>query len=264
MYSASASVLAPQRRAASLPNPWPSFVARQIEFRRGELTFVAGSPGSGKSSLALALAVQSGVPTLYLAADTTRTTTNIRLLAMLANIDQHQAEQHMYSNPEWASQVLAQASHITFDDDSSPTLSKIELLFEAYAEMWGGWPELIILDNAGDVVGEGSDEFGWLRALPRIARTWGQKMNAAMVVLHHTREERHPFECPPLSALQGKIGPAPSLVLTVNGLHTPGLLAVAPVKHRHGTPSSDGGNPVFLRFDPARMQVTDLQGGEWQ
>lgn len=264
MYSAAASVLRPVVRAASLPNPWAGFSARHVEFRRGELTFIGGPPGSGKSSLALALAVKSGVPTLYLTADTTRTTVNIRLIAMLADIDQHQAEQLMFDDPQWASQVLAQARHITFDDDSAPTIDKIDLTFEAYAELWGQYPELCVLDNAGDVVGEGADEFGWLRALPRIARTWAQRHQLSMVVLHHTREERHPEICPPLSALQGRIGAAPSLVLTLNATDTPGLLAVAPVKHRHGEPSNNGANPIWLRYDAARMQLDDVDMvAEW-
>lgn len=262
MYRAHATVLKPNRVAATVPNNWPSFSARHVEFRKGEVTFIAGEPGSGKSSLALALAVRSAVPTLYLAADTTRYTTNVRLASMLTGVDQHRIEQIMLDNPEWSSQVLSQARHITFDDNSAPTIGYIEEVFEAYGELWGQYPELIVLDNAGDVVGQGDNDMAWLAALPRIARDWAQKCEAAMVVLHHTREQNHHGICPPLSFLRGKIGAAPSLVLTVNSHHTPGLMAVSPVKHRHGKPDKDGSDPVWLAYDPASMTIAEPQGGD--
>jgi len=261
VYRAHATVLKPNRVAATLPNNWPSFAARHVEFRKGEVTFIAGEPGSGKSSLALALAVRAQVPTLYLAADTTRYTTNVRLASMLTRVDQHRIEEIMRENPAWASQVLSQADYITFDDDSAPTVDKIGDLLEAYGELWGQYPELIVLDNAGDVVGQGDSEMQWLAALPRIARDWAQKADAAMVVLHHTREQTHQGICPPLSFLRGRIGAAPSLVLTLNSHHTPGLMAVSPVKHRHGKPDKDGTDPIWLAYDPASMTIEEPPGG---
>lgn len=265
MYRAHATVLKPRTVTPVLPNNWPSLSARHIEWRRGEVSFIAGEPGSGKSSLALALAVRTGVPTLFLTADTTRATVNKRLVAQLTGVDQHKAEALMEANPEWTSQVLSQVSHITFDDDSAPTVDKIEDLLESYGEMWGQYPHLIVLDNASDVVGQGGDEMSWLAALPRIARDWAQRCEAAMVVLHHTREQQTHGICQPLSHLRGKIGAAPSLVLTLNSKHTPGLLAVSPVKHRHGRPDSDGIDPVWLGYDAATMRISEVEvgGDEW-
>lgn len=261
MYRAHATVLKPNNVAPTLPNNWPSFSARHVEWRKGEVTFIAGEPGSGKSSLALALAVRAAVPTLYLTADTTRDTVNVRLVSMLTGVDQHRIEEIMQNDPAWASQVLSQASHITFDDNSSPTVQWIEDLLDAYGELWGNYPELIVLDNASDVVGQGESEMQWLAALPRIARDWAQKCQSAMVVLHHTREQQHHGICQPLSHLRGKIGAAPSLVLTLNSHHTPGLMAVSPVKHRHGKPDKDGTDPIWLTYDPASMSIGELGGG---
>jgi predicted ATP-dependent serine protease len=257
MFFAHAAVLTPRVPALVIPNNWAGLQARGIGFRRGELSMIAGPPGSGKSSLALALAVRSGVRTLYLSSDTTRETVNLRLIAMLMGMPQSQAEAHMEADPNWASQVLAHVNYISFDDNSAPSREYIEDLMSAYEELHGLPPELVIVDNLADVVMDGQDEYGGLRSLTRDLRQYARESTAAFIALHHTREVAHGGVCPPAWTLHGKTSQVPVLILTVNGMAQPGLMAVSPVKNRWGMPD-DGSNPVWLEYLPELMQINDL------
>lgn len=252
------TVLIPDKQVVTVPGMYPSLAARGVGLRSGEIAVIAGPPGAGKSTLALALAVRGKVPTLYFSADSTENTQRVRLLAMLLDVDQAEAEEAMKSDREWASSVLAGASHIVWDTQSNPTLEHIELTIEAFREAMGEDPGLVIIDNAGDVSFDSGDEFGSLRTLMRELRWFARDTGAAFCILHHTREgEGNP--APPQSSLHGRISQVPALVLTVTSTSEPGFIGVCPVKNRYGKANPGGNDPVWLRYEPANMQVQDLE-----
>lgn len=258
MYFAHAAALTPRVSAPTIQNPWRALSQRGIGFRRGELTMLAGPPGSGKSSVALSLAVQAGVPALYLSSDTTRETTNLRLIQMLTSISGAQAEEFSGGDPLWASQILSQARHISFDDNSAPTVGYIESLIEAYIVVHGIAPELLVVDNLADVViDEGDGGFMGLKALTRDLREFARTYQASVLVLHHTREVTHQEICPPQWTLSGKVSEVPALILTINGQHTPGLMAISAVKNRWAKPDG-GADPAWLSWNPEVMELVDL------
>ena len=112
---------------------------------------IAGPPGAGKSTLALAIAVNANVPTLYISADTHSHTMSLRLLAMLTKLPQGEVEPMMDNDREWAAQMLKPADHIMWEFDSAPTLKDIEDAILAARERLGDDVRLIVLDNAVDV-----------------------------------------------------------------------------------------------------------------
>ena len=71
-----------------LPPAFAAFERAGIILRRAEITMVAGTPGAGKSSVALAIAAKSKVPTLYFSADTNAHTMAMRLVAMSGRMTQ--------------------------------------------------------------------------------------------------------------------------------------------------------------------------------
>lgn len=253
------AVLQPNRAAASLPGMFPSLVERGISLRRGELSMLAGAPGSGKSSVSLALAVRCHLPVLYFSADTTRENITIRLLSMLTGMDQRQAEEAKKADPVWASQVLEQAKHIAIDPNSSPSLEHIENSINAFRE-FGTDPALIVVDNAQDVAFDTGDTWQALHTLMRELRWFARDTDAAVLVLHHTRQESYHGAAPPLHSLQGKISAVPALVMTINA-DQEGFIGLAAVKNRYGKASPAGNDVCWLSFDPATMTINDL-GGE--
>lgn len=246
------------RGGAIVPVPFRSFADYQISIRRGEVTMFAGPPGAGKSTLALSIAVLSGVPTLYASCDTHEATMALRTVAMVTGLSQNEVENRMRQDPSWAAGILSkQASHISWMFDASPSLSDLADEVALYREINGDNMRLLVVDNAIDILHESGDEFGSLRSLMRELKWWARDTGAAVLVLHHTSEQYHGNPCPPRAALHGKIAQVPSLICTLANGHE-GLLPVAPVKNRYGPADPSGSTALWLDYNPSTMQIKDI------
>ena len=213
-----------------LPSCFFVFEKLQIVFRRSELTMIAAEPGTGKSMLALAIALKTGVPTLYFAADTSAHTMAMRLASMVSGKPQSESEHLLETDPGWTKQVLSKGKHIQWSLDSSPSLEDIVLETKAFEELWGCAPHMIVVDNISDVAGEGGEEYATLKAITKELKILAREKNSAIIVLHHTSESVPGKPCQPRSSILGKISQIPAMILTlgVNGSH----LASAVVKNR--------------------------------
>lgn len=221
---------------------------------------IAGPPGAGKSSIALTVAVQSHVPTLYVSCDSHESTMALRTISMLTRMPQADVEAAMVTDPDWAASVIRDhAGHIKWMFDASPTLGDLEDEINCYRLVMGDNPQLVVVDNAVDVTHESGDEFSSLRSLMREVKWWARDTGAAFLILHHTSESYHGNPCPPRAALHGKIAQIPSLVLTVSS-DQPGLMAVASVKNRYGPADGSGQSALWLDYHPSTMQIKDLEG----
>lgn len=246
------------RGGTVLPVPFPSWADNGVTIRRGEVSMIAGAPGAGKSSLALAIAVASQVPTLYVSCDSHEDTMTLRTLAMLTETPQAEVEKHMHASPEWAASVMKEhASHITWMFDASPTLGDLEDEINAYRMVKGADPHLVVVDNAVDVTHDTGDEFSSLRSLMREVKWWARDSGAAFLILHHVSESWNYRVAPARSSLHGKIAQIPSLVLTVAS-DEPGFMAVAAVKNRYGPADASGNTAMWLSYNPSTMTLRDV------
>lgn len=241
----------------AMPSVFRTFDNNQIILRRAEVSMIAGQPGAGKSTLALALALRMQAPTLYLSADTNAHTMAMRLYSMIEGVSQSEAEKIISEHPDIARQKLAKASHIYWSFDSNPGLGDIDDEVTAIEEMLGEPPALIVVDNLMDVAMDGGEEFGGMRSAMKELKYLARDTNAAVLVLHHTKESYSADPCPPRSAVQGMVNQLPALILTL-GQHQ-GLMAVAPVKNRYGKADPSGNTPVWLQFNPEYMFIADLE-----
>jgi replicative DNA helicase len=187
-----------------LPSSFKAFEANKIIIRRSEVSMFAGAPGAGKSTLALALALKTNVPTLYISADTNAHTMAMRLASMISGKSQSDVEQKLNTDVGWTKAVLQKGSHIVWSFESSPTLEDIDEEVQAFEELWGCSPSLIVLDNLMDVATDGGEEFASMRAIMKELKFLARDTNAAIVVLHHTSEAVPGNPCQPRSAIQGK------------------------------------------------------------
>ena len=241
-----------------LPTVFRTFDATKIIIRRAEISMIAGTPGAGKSTLALALALRSKVPTLYISADTNAHTMAMRLLSMITGKPQGDAERLLNEDVEGSRKTINEASgHIFWSFESAPTLADIDQEVLAFEELWGCAPTLIVVDNLMDVANDGGEEFAGMRSTIKELKYLARDTNAAVLLLHHTKESYTGDPCQPRSALQGMVAQLPALICTV-GTNALGFLAVAPVKNRYGKADPTGATVCWLQFNPEIMDVSDI------
>jgi RecA-family ATPase len=241
-----------------LPTVFRTFEINKIVFRRAEISMIAGTPGAGKSSVALALALKAKVPTLYVSADTNAHTMAMRLLSMITGKTQSDVEILLETEVATSRKCINDnAQHIFWSFDSSPTLDDLDQEVAAFEELWGCSPTLIVIDNLMDISNDGGEEFANMRSTLKELKYLARDTNAAVVVLHHTKESYTGTPCQPRSALQGMVAQLPALICTV-GSNAPGFIAVAPVKNRYGKADPSGDTAYWLNFNPEYMDVSDI------
>ena len=245
-----------------LPAPFQAFARAGIVLRRAEVTVIAGTPGAGKSSVALHIAARLKQPTLYFSADTNAHTMAMRLISMTGKMTQQAAENLMKNNPDTAESILSENNHLFWSFESSPTLKDLDEEVSAFETIWGRSPTLIVVDNLMDVALDGAEEFAAMRQIMKELKYLARDTNAAVLVLHHTQEGSQGYPCQPRSALQGKVAQVPAMVLTVGQQMLPtGLdmyLCIAPVKNRYGKADQTGNTYIQLSFDPESMYLEDI------
>jgi predicted ATP-dependent serine protease len=241
-----------------LPTVFRTFDVNKIVIRRAEVSMIAGTPGAGKSTLALAVALRTKVPTLYISADTNAHTMAMRLLSMISGQPQSMAEQMLIDSVEESRKTINEHSgHIFWSFDSAPTLADLDMEVSAFEELWGCPPTLIVIDNLIDISNDSGEEFAAMRSTIKELKYLARDTNAAVLLLHHTKESYPGNPCQPRSALQGMVAQLPALILTV-GSNAPGYIAVAPVKNRYGKADPTGDTSFWLQFNPEVMEVSDI------
>jgi len=242
-----------------LPTVFRTFDANKVVLRRAEVSMIAGTPGAGKSTLALAIALRTKVPTLYVSADTNAHTMAMRLLSMITGRTQSDAEFMLAEQVDESRKIINENSgHIFWSFESAPTLADLDMEVLAFEELWGCAPTLIVVDNLMDVANDSGEEFAGMRSTIKELKYLARDTNASVLVLHHTKESYPGNPCQPRSALQGMVAQLPALILTV-GSNAPGFIAVAPVKNRYGKADASGENSFWLTFNPEVMNVSDIE-----
>lgn len=215
---------------------------------------IAGQPGAGKSLLALwmvlAWAHHHDLRGIYFSADSAELGQASRALAMLMmNLTVREAELMLESDDAWAHAQMQKADRLfwSFEDDLS--YDNINDEIEAFAELFGEYPDFIVVDNLTDVEGQADDEWATQRRALKALTQMARQTDSATIVLHHTSEDDRIKEnpCPPRRAIQGKCSQKPALIWTVadKGKRRP----VAVVKDRFGKSDKTGETAVWFRLD---------------
>jgi DnaB-like helicase C terminal domain len=237
-----------------------SLTAAGVVFRRGQLVLVAAGPGTGKSAFTLTLALRAYVPALYFSADSDAFEQLVRSICILTGASVEDARRAVLSDDLTAVAPALTGVPVRFNYDASPSLDTIESTVEAYEEVYGEYPHLIVLDNVTNIRTETSEEgdpFAGLEGLMDYAHTMARETSACVIGLHHVTGPYNDADKPiPLSGVKGQITRVPEMVLTI---HRPDedTLGVSAVKNRGGKPDPSGRSFTDLRFDGSRMHISD-------
>lgn len=237
--------------------------------RKGQLTLIGAGPGSGKSAV-IQYILQKGnglIPshperlvnrTFYFSADSDQTTMWKRSAAIATGHTQDSIDEALFANriEVFEQAVNRSASHMRFDYNSSPSDSYILDSIDAYASVWGSYPEVIVVDNLKNIAIDGAEgEFQALEEACGFLHDLARDTNAAVVALHHVTGENEDGRKPiPLSGLRGKVSKTPEVVLTLHRRET--SMFMSPVKNRNGVADASGQWLLPIQVDLSRMIFT--------
>lgn len=240
----------------ALPQVFASLTAIGVRLRRGQLAMLASAPNAGKSMTALVMAIRMQVPTLYFSADTDAHDSLLRAAAHVTGETLDGVEAGMEADADRYLGHLDSLRHISWCFDPGPTLEDIDLELQAYIEVQGEPPALIVIDNLINVSMDDADEFRGLRLIMAALHHLARESGACVLVLHHvTGEFDGTDKPPPRRALHGKVAHLPEVILTLAG--NGAFIGIACVKNRSGASDPQALNPVWLKADFERAQITD-------
>lgn len=226
----------------------------------------AGAPGAGKTTAALIMAIRTGVPTLYFSADSDEITMAARAASVVSG--------HRYQNVR-ASQIHGLYGDLYGEkindlpirfvfDPSEPSMNDIGHAITAWVELWGEYPQLIVIDNLWNMSNDTGDEWSGMRQIVKSLHWLARKTKACVWLLHHTSEQNPEWisSAPPRGAIQGKLAQLPEVILTMAS--NEGYLWVAIVKNRHGKSDPHARSPLQMIVDFVTMRLWDermMEGG---
>lgn len=247
-----------------LPVVFQSLADAGTRFLKGQLCLICAAPGVGKSAFILSYAVKAKVPTLYLSADSDGFTQLSRMVSILTGQTTEAAMAMVREERLNGAGALVDELPIRFRCDSPILFSTIEDSLEAFAQEFGDYPSLVIVDNITNVRAEqnAEDPFEGLESLTdelhRIARETG----ACIVGLHHVTGPNNTGSAPvSLAGIKEQIGRVPEVVITLHRVSSEfgsDVLNVSTVKNRSGKADPSGRSFVGLAFDGATMSIKDL------
>jgi hypothetical protein len=237
---------------AFLPPVFLALEQAKIRLRSGTATFVAGPPGAMKTGLVLYWVLRLNKPTLFFSADCEPFEIVERSAAAMTG----DTMEKVRVNPEAYGEILREnAGNVRFVYEDSPSYEDVEMEVAAYVEVYGAFPEIIVIDNLMNLVGEAEGEWAAHRDHARVIHKLTRITKAALVVLAHMSDDRaDPTTPAPRSKLMGKIGALPKVILSLALRETsPGVwtLLVGPVKSRWGPADASGQTYATLFVDPS-------------
>lgn len=250
-----------------IPTGWKALDNAGIVFRRGQLVLIAAGPGTAKSALTLALTIQSEVPSMIFSADSDAFTQMTRSISILTDIPLSETTEMVLTEsiPPDISKLMSSVP-LRIDYESSPSPDDIEEILEAYWELFGEYPTLIVIDNITNVSGVGGEDDDYstgLEGLMDYLHSMARETAACVIGLHHVTGPYNDGDKPiPLSGVKGQIARVPEMVLTLHKRRVDEetmILCISKVKVRGGQPDPSGNTWAELAFIGSRMSFRDVE-----
>jgi hypothetical protein len=247
-----------------LPAPYRAFERAQALLYPGAVTLLAGGPGSMKTITSLNFVNQLRVPTMYISNDSTQFTIIDRVFSLLTGSESVSNKSILNNEPERAAKALKAWEKVQFDFDSKPSIEDMVVNCEAFYEIHGNYPKLMVLDILMNVDHEGVAEQNYWRLMPEL-KEMASDMKMALLGVHHTSESAKGEPCPPMSSIMGKANQLPELIITqapIRKAEGKMSIAYAVVKNRNGPSSPDGKMYFELPVFPSRFKIEEAEDDE--
>lgn len=218
------ALLSAQRKNVSLAPPLPFqnsiFSSNRMVLRQGQFTLLAAAPSVGKSVLARNIVARSPeMSSMYFSADSDEYTVRTSVLGCLTGMKMADIEKNMKSDAwgDYFAQALHKADQVEWNFSPSINLDYIALKLDAYREIYGETPMMTVIDNIGDMVTEGEEEYAELRSICRDLRKVARNADTHILGLVHTKGAFEDGTKPiTLGALLGNLGKVPETVIGLN------------------------------------------------
>jgi hypothetical protein len=236
-----------------LPTVFPPLAEAGIRPRRATVTMVAATPASLKSMLTLYWIARMGLPCLFFSADTDAYESMKRAAAMVSGKTMDEVERDITAGRQSDYEDMLARLNIRWVFETDPTYTDLELETAAFAEVFGEFPEIVVIDNLMNVVGENENEFASMRDTTKALKRLVRITNASVFVLHHMQETEKDNGRPAArNRLQGKVSQLPEMILSI--ALSGDELRVAAVKNRFGPGDASAEKYVSIFADPGRCR----------
>lgn len=243
---------------AQIPTPfYPSLEAAGIRFWRSQLCLVVGPGSSGKSLFISNLIARWGISCLAFLLDQDQATAAARFAA--TQLDEPFLDLKKDLDASRVVSALAGLAGVQADFHAQ-TLDDIRLQLQAYIERYGVPPEVIVVDNLGNLASANEDEWGTLKALTLELDELAREYEMLVICAHHTTDKEATTEPLPRSAVLGKISQYPRLIISVAYNPYDSVYKLAAVKNSSGPTDPTAANPIAFDANPGNMQVQERSG----
>ena len=208
--------------------------------RAGQLSLWIAAPGVGKSIVALHWVLRSGVPSLYVSADTDRSDQADRAMTILSGASMSEVRE----DPERYQHYLTLIPRdCRFEFDSAPEPEHLLEMTKAYKMVMGYYPKLIIVDTLGKIWTDAGEETASNKAAAEHCQLMARKTGAHVAALHHATKGYDAGNVPiPMNGVMSGVTKIPEQVVSMWRDDT-GNIAFCPLKNRSGP------------MDPTAMQI---------
>lgn len=235
-----------------------------LRLRRGEQIMIAGRSGSQKSGLALYLADEMNLSTIYFSADMSPFTASSRVACKRNGLTTEEVEEAM-KDPAMAEVVTSNMadSKIRFCFAKPLTWRAIEEEIDAFIETEDAYPELLVVDNLMDFEGGDTDYAAQMGILQDL-NDFGREMGSTQFVMHHASDKSweaktDPWAPPGRQEIKNGLSEKPEATLTVALDPTNLTYRIAVPKQRMGRSDPSARDYVVLKADPARTMFHPLE-----
>lgn len=237
-----------------LPTVYPSLSRAGAFICKGQVTLVAGPPSGGKSLLIFNLITAMRVPTLAFILDADELTAAARFAGVVTAEDFLKIRDDIDAyRPVLAERVDHVKAHFHASDKDD-----LELQLAAYEQRFGLPPDLLVLDNIGNISSGYDNEWAVIKGLILELDKLAKANQMAVIATAHMTDIETTVPLP-RSKLLGKGSQFPRVILSTAVDPYNGELKIAVVKASSGPSDVMARHPITLYANFGTMQLNEYK-----